>query len=339
MRHRAFTLVELLVVITIIAMLMGLLIPAVQRARESGKRITCLNNMKNVGGAMIQFATSKDYLPGYVTQRAFLGTGNFVGYVPQLLPYLERNDIYSNYQGTGNLFSVGATSASRIEVLACPSDTNLTLAAFPDVLSYFPNAGMADVDNNSAVPLDWADNGVSFNQAYKGQSGNKPAIKLSLSDLTRKDGASRTIMLGENVSAAPFSSTVDVTGHWALTWAPAGNWDLETWRCGLTWLAYATPTAPTLGMNKQITSAGTMTATDAQSFWFTRPASAHPGGFHLMMCGGEGKFFSEDMAYTIYAALMASSNADAKVAGSTNTPPTSIGLPWTAIPLTDADLQ
>jgi prepilin-type N-terminal cleavage/methylation domain-containing protein len=63
-KHRGFTLVELLVVITVIAVLVALLLPAVQMARESGRKTTCLNNQRNIALAMVQFEQNKKYFPG-----------------------------------------------------------------------------------------------------------------------------------------------------------------------------------------------------------------------------------------------------------------------------------
>ena len=63
-----FTLVELLVVITIIGVLIGLLLPAVQAAREAGRRAQCMNNEHNLALAMINFETRRHYFPGFINQ-------------------------------------------------------------------------------------------------------------------------------------------------------------------------------------------------------------------------------------------------------------------------------
>src|SRR5688572_13419836 len=101
--RRGFTLVELLVVITIIAMLAGLTIPAVQRAREAGRRTQCTNNMRNIALAMAQYDSAKEKYPAsYAVYRkppvvASVADSEFLSWTAKILPQIERNDLYTMY--------------------------------------------------------------------------------------------------------------------------------------------------------------------------------------------------------------------------------------------------
>jgi len=140
-RRSAFTLIELLVVMAIIAVLVGLLLPAVQKVREAASRISCQNNLKQIGLAMHNYESAIGKLPS-----AFLGDSNPTLYPPptyfdyffswsalaQLNPYLEQTNIYNamnltqpiydptnNYNiSTANQFAVSQV----IKLFLCPSD-------------------------------------------------------------------------------------------------------------------------------------------------------------------------------------------------------------------------
>ena len=106
-RKRGFTLIELLVVIAIIAILIALLVPAVQKVRESAARTKCINNLKQIGLALHSYHDNYKKLPPASKNTAF-GSGtltfplqNFNGLV-LLLPYLEQQALYSTWDQTSS---------------------------------------------------------------------------------------------------------------------------------------------------------------------------------------------------------------------------------------------
>lgn len=117
-RH-GFTLVELLVVITIIGMLMALLMPAVQAARESGRRTQCQNNQKNLGLALMGYESTNKAFPAYQVYAQEQGNGWTLGsWVVGVLSQLSRNDLYKKWSDP----SVSPKPAPLLEVLVCPSE-------------------------------------------------------------------------------------------------------------------------------------------------------------------------------------------------------------------------
>ena len=155
--RRAFTLIEVLVVIAIIAVLIGLLLPAVQKVREAAARIKCINNLKQLGLAAHNYHDSQGHLPpviGYYPPAS--GTHGTCFF--HLLPYLEQGALYENarglvpfpapdgptlayYPGNKNVYS------QPVKIFLCPSDPSVgpdgvvTINGFPfGASSYAPNA-------------------------------------------------------------------------------------------------------------------------------------------------------------------------------------------------------
>ena len=136
-RPRGFTLIELLVVIAIIAILIGLLLPAVQAAREAARRSQCTNNLKQIGLAIHHYLTANDVLPP-VGGIDVLGNSSGTGLVPQtasvhlrLLNYLEQRAVYDAYNFSLADVAAGTSVAANTTVMAtaiqgylCPSDPN-----------------------------------------------------------------------------------------------------------------------------------------------------------------------------------------------------------------------
>ncbi len=96
MRRNGFTLLELLVVIAIIGVLVGLLLPAVQRVREAAAGVTCRNNLKQFGLALHGFAGDHGYLPPGMLTELDIQDSFHTGF-SYLLPYIEQNAIYGQY--------------------------------------------------------------------------------------------------------------------------------------------------------------------------------------------------------------------------------------------------
>jgi prepilin-type N-terminal cleavage/methylation domain-containing protein/prepilin-type processing-associated H-X9-DG protein len=199
-RH-AFTLIELLVVLAIIGVLIGLLLPAVQKVREAAARTQCANNLKQIGLACHNYHDAqKSFPPGYLAISAYPDTAPGWGWAAFLLPYAEQDNLYRQLNFTQPVQNSPAIQAT-VRLYLCPSDTPPP-AAFPvtdavgaTVAMMAPSSYAATVGQDASEVDAPSGDGIFYRNS-----------QTRLTDIT--DGTSQTVMLGDR-------AWVQTRGVWA----------------------------------------------------------------------------------------------------------------------------
>ena len=187
----AFTLVELLVVIAIIGILVGLLLPAVQAAREAARRMSCSNNLTQLGLGMHHHEFSYEVLPsGVINPDGPIRSepiGQHVSWTVQLLPYIEQQALYQHFDiDKGTYAPENAEPRKRqVPTLLCPSNPT----AYRRPLGMDPDIALchyAGCHHGQEAPIDADNGGLFFLNS-----------RVRYSEIL--DGSSQTIMLGEMI--------------------------------------------------------------------------------------------------------------------------------------------
>jgi prepilin-type processing-associated H-X9-DG protein/prepilin-type N-terminal cleavage/methylation domain-containing protein len=200
----AFTLIELLVVIAIIAVLVGLLLPAVQKVRESASRAQCLNNLKQIGLALHNHHDAiQSFPPGYRATAAYVDgeTDTAPGWAwgAFLLPYLEQDNLYRQLDFT-QVVQHSPGIQTVVKLYLCPSDLTRGAFAVPDP---FGNT-VALAAPSSYAACCGGDESDTFGPSGLGVFYRNSATRLT--DIT--DGTSQTLLVGDRAWS-------NVNGVWA----------------------------------------------------------------------------------------------------------------------------
>lgn len=307
---KAFTLVELIVVISIIAILLALLLPAVQQVRESARRNQCKNNLKQLGIASHNYHETHGKLPSNTGRRTAIGTWEVCCYgganfLTHLLPYMDQGVLYQSinfnsgygcYDGLHNCFpldsAVGRFDRIPMPIFRCPSDANARdLPITNYVYSQGPQLSCSQRGCNafplitSAFPASMYGQCNRINGAAKSNRGVFSETGYSARWSEIYDGLSNTIMAGETRPECSYqedtSSWAEIYPHWIGTSSPInfptcpGEKSYGATVCNL--------------VDERITAMGFK--------------SRHSGGAQFAMCDGSVRFVSENVDYFTYQRL------------------------------------
>jgi prepilin-type N-terminal cleavage/methylation domain-containing protein len=279
--RRGFTLIELLVVIAIISILIALLLPAVQQAREAARKVQCRNNLKQIGLALHNYHdTNNVFPPGWIGATAGAhdveGVNGF-GWCVQMLPYIDQGALYNLFNSSVSILDPVHDQAriTRVSVFRCPSDTGLDTweieeEANPGVVittlataNYVGSFGTTELEE-----CEPGGSGLTNGQCL----GNGSLFhngKVLLRDYL--DGTSNTFICGERVSTAGYSTWVGVV--------PEG----EEAFARILGVADHTPNHEPIHLDDF--------------------SSQHSGGAFFVMGDGAVRFVSENIDLTLYQGL------------------------------------
>lgn len=305
--HEGITIIELLVVIAIIGLLLALLIPAIQAAREAGRRITCSNNLHQIGIAMQNYESALGaFPPGAITHRTsdahincnVGGSANADSFAPWtvlLLPYLERRPESERFRYDLPFFGLyhlpapaqnSSAQLTRCAAYECPSDPN-SRGENANTNYFGVQGGGAVPDCTSTPPFDgrvFFYNGLFYNNSH-----------IGFRDVT--DGSSNTMAVGETRYLQLKGGGSQSSGLFYGTWASS------FWTVGSQGTSSSMPVTLAAAMDA-INSVALNPERDWTVEHQTRLfGSYHPSGCNFLLVDGHVRFLNDAVDLAVYRSL------------------------------------
>jgi prepilin-type N-terminal cleavage/methylation domain-containing protein/prepilin-type processing-associated H-X9-DG protein len=302
--RKAFTLIELLVVIAIIGILIGLLLPAVQKVRGAAARIQCFNNLKQIGLALHNYHDSLGTFPsGHIEVKTPQGVYQYLScWSIDILPFLEQQNLYQSYnKAFPNQDPVNQPFCqSYLSVYTCPADVRQRQVLAPATIapdgggnpgilymtgSYKFMSGLADIKSTDTFAGFWNEAVVAYQVHPEGKGafhGDSPLDGLSperIASIT--DGLSNTIFIGERHTTTQFNR--------GPFWADAFN----LYSGGAAYPYSATLLPDYIACRKLVTE------NDCKYGW----GSLHDGGISFLFGDGSVRLVSTSISMNVFMAL------------------------------------
>ena len=317
--RRGFTLIELLVVIAIIGVLVGLLLPAVQQAREAARRSACTNKLKQLQLAVLNYESVNKKFPAAGRSHEMYGiyqntnASNRWGWIVHILPFTEQNNLHStlisHIKATPGFrpWNSHTTTNTELADLHCPSDPNTS--RFTNATSRARNSYHASRGDIFMESGHWQPRGP-FILGYSGNWGGNAVKAQSMTIAKITDGLSNTIALGE-VKIGDLSHSTR-NGGYTLTSGIGANTNPGVCAALVGAGGDYTGNAPT----NLLQSPGMRMLDSEEGFslfftaappnyprcannheqWNCLPASSyHPGGATVAMCDGSVRFLNDNI--------------------------------------------